>query len=113
MEIVTERLLLAVRKQKEKIGADLSEQRVFVKKQRLRCHKCGKLGHIKKFCRNYSGDKRDYKLKQKASAAESKQVESSSDSESAGLVVQHAMTSCLGRAARIIDSGATCHMCNK
>ena len=48
---------------------------------------------IKKFCRNYYGDKRDYKLKQKVSAAESKCVESSSDSESAGLVVQHAMTS--------------------
>ena len=54
-----------------------------------------------------------YKSKQKASTAESKAVEDSSDSESAGLLIQHAMTSCLGKAAWIIDSGATCHMCNE
>ena len=41
-----------------------------------------------------------------------KSTESSSDSESVGLVVQHAMPSLSRKAAWIIDSGATCHMCN-
>ena len=87
MEIVTERLLLhAERKHKEKTGADLGEPKVLVQQQRvdvkpIRCPKCGKLGHIRRFCRSYS---RDYKSKQKASTAERKAVEDSSDSESAG-----------------------------
>jgi len=104
MEIVTERLLHAERKHKEITGADLGEPKMLVQQQcvdvkPIRCHKCGKLGHIRRFCRSYS---RDYKSKQKASTAESKAVEDSSDSESAGLLVQHAMISCLRKAAWII-----------
>ena len=38
-------------------------------------------------------------------------MEGSSDSESVGLV-QHAMPRFSGKAAWIIDLGATCHMCN-
>ena len=44
--------------------------------------------------------------------AESKHTESSSGSESVGLIVQHAMTSHFGKVLWIIDSGVTCHMCN-
>ena len=77
-----------------------------------KCHKCGKHGHIKRYCRSTFVDKSQYKYKQKANAAESKHVESSSDSESVGLVVQHVMTSYFKKNAWIIDSGATCHMCN-
>ena len=39
--------------------------------------------------------------------------ENSSDSESTGLVVQHALSAdCNARDQWIVDSGATCHMCN-
>ena len=121
MEIVTERLLHTERKQKEKTGADFSEQKALVNQQQVnmkgpKYHKGGKHGHIKRYCRSTFVDtfvdKSQYKYKQKANAAESKHVESSSDSESVGLVVQHAMTSHFKKTAWIIDSGATCHMCN-
>ena len=40
--------------------------------------------------------------------------ETSTDSESTGLVVQHALSSdCNMRNKWILDSGATCHMCNQ
>ena len=117
MEIVTERLLHTERKQKEKINNDFSEQKALVGKQQVnmkvtRCYKCGKLGHIKKYCRSTFVDKTKRQHKHKANAAENKHIESSSDSESVGLIVQHAMTSHFGKAAWVIDSGATCHMCN-
>ena len=71
-----------------------------------KCHKCGKHGNIKRYCRSTCVDtfvdKSQYKYKQKANAAESKHVESSSDSESVHFK----------KTAWIIDSGATCHMCN-
>ena len=74
------------------------------------------MGNIKKNCR-YSptevDDKRKHRdSKQKANAAGVKDTECSSDSENIGLVVQHAMPSLSGKAAWIIDSGATSHMCN-
>ena len=40
--------------------------------------------------------------------------DNSTDSESTGLVVQHSLSSeCNMRDQWIIDSGATCHMCNQ
>ena len=65
MEIVTERLLQTERKQKEKTDADLSEQKALVSQQQVymkgpKCHKCGKHGHIKKYCRNAFVDKSQY-----------------------------------------------------
>ena len=41
-----------------------------------------------------------------------KDTECSSDSENIGLVLQHAMPSLSGEAARIVHSGVTSHMCN-
>ena len=58
-------------------------------------------------------DKRKHRdSKQKANAAGVKDTECSLDSESIDLVVQHAMPSLSGKAAWIIDCGATSHMCN-
>ena len=86
------------------------------KRKPIKCHQCGKFGHIKKNCR-YSpteiDDKRKHRdSKQKANAAGVKNTECSSDSENIGLVVQHAMPSLSGKAAWITDSGVTSHMCN-
>ena len=123
MEVVTERILYAERKQKEKNDFDLSGGKAMTTKQQFnrkgpKCHQCGKFGHIKKNCysrssSNEANDKRRHRdFKQKANAAEIKHTESTSGDESIGLVVQHAMPSLSGKAAWIIDSGATCHMCN-
>ena len=117
MEIVRERLLHTERKQKEKTGADLGEQKAFIAKQQVnmkgpKCHKCGKYGHIKKYCRSIFVDKSQHRHKHNANTTESKHIESSSDSVSVGLVVQHALTSHFEKTVWIIDSGATCHMCN-
>ena len=49
--------------------------------------------------------------KQKANTVWTKRRESSSDSESVGLTVQHAMSSHSRMDAWIVDSGATWHMC--
>ena len=122
MEVVTERILHAERKQKEKINFDTSGEKAMTTKQQFnrrgpKCRQCGKFGHIKKNCRSSSSteanDKRKHQYtKLKANAAEIKHTESNSDSESIGLVVQHAMPSLSGKATWIVDSGATCHMCN-
>ena len=114
MEVVTERILHVERKQKEKINFDTSGEKAMTTKQQFnrkgpKCRQCGKFGHIKKNCRSSSSteadDKRKHKdTKQKANAAEMKHMESNSDSESIGLVVQHAMPSLSGKAAWIVDS---------
>ena len=110
MEVVTERILHAERKQKEKINFDTSGEKAMTTRQQFnrkgpKCRQCGKFGHIKKNCRNSSSteayDKRNHKdTKQKANAAEMKHTESSSDSESIGLVVQHAMVNLSGKGLR-------------
>ena len=81
----------------------------------MKCHQCGKFGHIKKNC-GYSptevDDKRKHRdSKQKANAGV-KDTKCSSASENIGLVVQHAMPSLSGKAVWTIDSGATSHVCN-
>ena len=85
----------------------------------LRCHHCGKLRHIKRNCRELSGEKLSEKEKRssnyKANKSSTKKQDcTGSDSESAGLVVSHALSvsSSCERNTWIVDSGATCHMCH-
>ena len=92
-----------------------------------RCHFCKKLGHIQRNCRErersrqstqfsekHSTEKR--KLYHKANSAETCQGDNTdTDSDAAGLVVGHALsTEENPRCSRswIIDSGATSHICN-
>ncbi|CAB4011148.1 Retrovirus-related Pol poly from transposon TNT 1-94 [Paramuricea clavata] len=52
-------------------------------------------------------------IKLTPTAAKSRRTDSSSDSDEVGLMVNHAFSSVNGRTNTwIIDSGATCHMCN-
>ena len=85
----------------------------------LKCYHCGKFGHIKRNCRELAKSERRFYLSQKTKGTEhhahktstKRRVSSSSDSESAGLVVSHAL-SASQLDDWIVDSGATSHMCS-
>ena len=114
LELVTERLIHyeSKRKQMEALEGALTTR---VK----RCFYCKKPGHFKRDCEEFTKKNQPKTLKNKAKLGAFKvtitaEDEDGSDSESTGLVVQHAL-SANGRSDSqwILDSGATCHMCNK
>ena len=82
-------------------------------KRQLTCHFCNKPGHFKRDCRKWAAQK---KKNEAASSDNRKQLastanaESSSDSETI-MMTTHALSS-VSRGKWIVDSGATCHMCN-
>jgi hypothetical protein len=130
MEIVTERLLHEERKLKERAVEETgSEVKALASQHRAsrkgpKCFECGGFGHIRKNCGNLSskavseGKERESGMrrsKHKVHKAQLKEVDSSSsDSEGTGLFASHALAagSAQGDSAWIVDSGATCHMCN-
>ena len=109
-ELVTERLLHEESKLQEKAPSRDSDGRkaLTVSSQRnpkgsksYKCHFCHKPGHFKKDCRKY--------LAQQKQAANPAVTKTESDGEA--LVATHALTA-TSKGSWIIDSGATCHMCN-
>ena len=130
METVTERLLHEERKVKgrEEIGGRHTKAMAahnFGQRKKFTCHYCGKPGHLKRNCRKLASesataserrDKSGFKAKRgvthkanKTSAGHKDIGNSSSDDEA--LVVCHAL-SARSQGNWIVDSGATCHMCN-
>jgi len=110
-------------KRKQKEYSDYSEEktmtiRQYYDKKGPRCHQCGRFGHIERNCRaatektkSMTDDKVKPKgYKHKANTVEPRPRENTYKDESVGLVVQHALTSNVGKATWIIDSGATTHM---
>ena len=90
-------------------------------KKKPRCHFCYKPGHFKRDCKEFArvkGQSKPDQAKKKTKMGAFKvtitaEDENSSDSESTGLVVQHALSAdSNARDQWILDSGATCHMCN-
>ena len=81
----------------------------------MKCHYCGISGHIKHNCHRLAANERkakqEYKVKQKANKATLNQDDNSSCSETDALVISHALSASNTR-SWIVDSGATCHMCN-
>ena len=98
----------------------------FRKKQR--CHFCNKFGHVRRDCEeytrvkgeeyaNFKGQARSVPDKKAKTGAFkvtiTAQDDNSSENESAGLIVQHALSvESVTNYQWILDSGATCHMCN-
>ena len=122
MEHVTEWLLHEERKLKDRGIAASSEKAMTTKhKKGPKCHHCRKFGHIQRNCRKLAakGNKSDPRENEKpkstkANAAKARESDSSSsDCESIRLVARHAFSARTGQHdSRIVDSGATCHMCN-
>ncbi|KAJ8030725.1 hypothetical protein HOLleu_27212 [Holothuria leucospilota] len=127
MEVVTERLLHEERKMKDQVGDSVNSGQAMVMKQQTKrkgpkCYNCGKFGHIQRNCtepaqaekRYNSGHRNKKHVRHKANNVKTKRRDSSSDNESVGLVVRHALSANAGGPLNswIVDSGATCHMCN-
>ena len=118
--VVTERLLHEEKKIKSQATESGNEEALHVRSKRFRCHFCHKVGHLKKDCEEFAKFKQSKSYlhtKDSKSCAAFKvtisQEQNESDHESAGLIVQHALT--IGADSQnqwILDSGATCHMSN-
>ena len=65
----------------------MTSHRSFKTKTR-RCTYCGRLGHIKKFCRELKADQKEKKEKPKAATTT---IRKDSDSESSGLIASRAL----------------------
>ena len=88
-------------------------------KRQVICHYCKKPGHIKRECRKFTAanqrqsNKESSKPKHSARNAATNERESSSTSDDkATMVVNHALAATRFTQSWIVDSGATCHMCN-
>ena len=109
-ELVTERLLHEELKLREK-ATDSDRRKALVvngqknfnrPKKHLTCYFCHKPGHIKKECRKFLALK-----KEGANTVKTKEHESYGEA----LVTMHALAA-TSKSSWIVDSGATCHMCN-
>ena len=123
MEVVIERLLYEEKKLGEREKSPIPSSRVMVtsdhkgNKKFIKCHHCGKLGHIRRFCKDLNKDKSKKEPGNQGNKNKGNQVEKGqpgSRKESLGLVVQSLAASACGINSKtwIVDSGATCHMCN-
>ena len=119
MDVVTERLLHEERKMKGRDVFEPSGEKAMTshsRKKSMKCHHCGKLGHIKRNCRLLSSEEQKFKshryCKERANKVTTSDVCSSdSETERDAFVVCHALAAS-DSSSWIVDSGATCHMCS-
>ena len=119
MDIMTECLLHEERKINSRDDSELTSERAMTSHSRrklVKCHHCGKLGHIKRNCRLLFSEEMKSKShrhgKERANKATTSDVYSSDvDTDSDALVVCHALAASYTN-IWIVDSGATCHMCS-
>ena len=98
LEVVTERILHQERKSKGRNEASSSTEsamtsRKTFRRNPIRCHQCGELGHTKKYCRDLKAEKEGRKeRKTKSQKAATTTTQENSDSESSGLFASHALS---------------------
>ena len=127
-EIVTERLLHKETKIKQKdihstetkamTTHHISQQR----REPPKCFQCGKYGHLKRYCRDFRGpeerketpSKRKYNRKRNSCNMTNSKGNSSKIANDGhiGQVMSNALFTSKKETKWIVDSGATCHMCN-
>ena len=122
LSVVTERLLHEETKLRDRLHQAGPEGALITgAKKKLRCHFCRRLGHFRRDCSDFAKVKEQNKptsarMKTKMGAFKvtiSAHDGNSTDSESTGLLVQHALSADSdARDQWIFDSGATCHMSN-
>ena len=126
LEIVTKWLLHRETKQRDKESSTI-EVKTMTSKHRAsrkgpKCHHCGRFGHIKRECRmllkspakNQDNRTRSYSNKKPLRKQKTYAAEEDTDDEGeeiAGLVTEVALSD-NRRNNWVIDSSATCHMCN-
>ena len=117
MDVVVERLMHEERKVRERRDEHSDKALYSRDKKGPMCYYCKTFGHIKRECPKLlklrSGEKAMSKrpVRQRVNNVETKSDDSSD--ESIGLVACHAVaTNSDGSNAWLVDSGATCHMCN-
>ena len=123
LAVVTECLLHEEAKMKSRSNPPSLEGALATRvKKKPICYFCQKVGHIKRNCEDYArarGQSNPNQVKKKTKLGAFKvtitaEDENSSDGESTGLVVQHALSTGPNTHGQwILDSGATCHMYNK
>ena len=109
MEVVTERLLHAERKQKERSSADSVGEKAMPTKRQFKgkCHYCNRYGHMQKNCT----ERIKAESKSKTGAlSEAERVKKKFSK--VGLVTSHVLGVRKPAENWIVDSGATCHICN-
>ena len=122
METVTERLLHEERKMKEREDTVPGKPKAMTaqgRKKKFNCHYCGKPGHLRRNCRKLAADNEKKekpgtkeKDKHKVNKASSRKHEENSESSDCDALVAFHALSANSRSNWIVDSGATCHMCN-
>ena len=119
MELVTERLLYEETKLNEREKSPKASGRVMAAsrtdRKSIKCHHCGKFGHIRRFCKDLNKDKIAKESKSPLNKGQQAgKGQSGSRSESLGFVAQSLAANTCGVNSEtwIVDSGATCHMCN-
>ena len=108
MEVVTERLLHAERKKKEKLNLDSTGEMAMTTKRQFKGkgYYCKKYGHVQRNCIERKAD-------EKAKQGGSETARGKKKVNKVGLVTRHVLG--VRESAPhhwIVDSGATCHICN-
>ena len=117
MDVVTERLLHAERKQKGRED-DRSQSKAMTmandSRRAVKCYHCGRAGHIRRNCPDLNNDENNPRLPSQKGGCHHRANKTSrdSDSEKDLLVINHALQVSSSSKNWVIDSGATCHMCN-